>query len=52
MELPPEYWRERAERVRKTADFVDEKARETLLRIAGDYEARARRAKDHLEPVT
>jgi hypothetical protein len=35
MELRPEYWTERAERVRKTADFVDEKARETLLRIAG-----------------
>jgi hypothetical protein len=52
MELPPEYWSERAERVRKTADVVDEKARETLLRIAGDYESRARRAKDHLEPVT
>jgi hypothetical protein len=52
MQLPPEYWSERAERLRKTADFVDETARETLLRIAGDYEARARRAKDHLEPVT
>ena len=46
MELPPQYWRERAERVRQTANFVDEQARETLLRIAGDYEARARQAKD------
>ncbi len=45
MELPPKYWRERAERVRKTADFVDDAARETLLRIAGDYEVRARQAR-------
>ena len=44
MELPPEYWRERADRVRKTADFVDEKARDTLLRIAGDYDSLAQRA--------
>jgi hypothetical protein len=48
MGLPPEYWRERAERVRKTVDFVNEKARETLLRIAGDYESRARQTKDRL----
>ena len=46
MELPPEYWRERAERVRQTANFVDEQARETLLKIANDYEARAQRAKN------
>jgi diadenosine tetraphosphate (Ap4A) HIT family hydrolase len=45
MDLTPEYWRERAERVRKTADFVDEAARETLLRIAGNYESLARQAK-------
>ena len=43
MELPPEYWHERAERLRKTADFVDDQTRETLLRIAGNYEARSRR---------
>ena len=42
MELPPEYWHERAERLRKTADFVDDQTRETLLRIAGNYEARAK----------
>ena len=42
MELTAEYWRERAERVRKTAEFVDEKARATLLKIAGEYESRAR----------
>ncbi len=47
MELPPEYWRERAERVRKTANFVDEQARETLLRIAADYESLARQAKSN-----
>ena len=45
MDLTPEYWHERAERVRKTADFVDEKARETLLRIAGRYESLAQQAK-------
>jgi hypothetical protein len=33
MEFPPEYWRERAERVRKTADHVDDAARETVLRM-------------------
>ena len=44
MDLTSEYWRERAERVRKTADFVDEKARETLLRIAGNYELLAQQA--------
>ncbi len=43
-ELPPEYWRERAERLRQTANFVDEQARETLLWIAGEYEGRARQA--------
>jgi diadenosine tetraphosphate (Ap4A) HIT family hydrolase len=45
MDLTPEYWRERAERVRKIADFVDEAARETLLRIAGNYESLALQAK-------
>jgi hypothetical protein len=40
-----EYWRERADRVRKTADFVDEESRKTLLRIAGNYEHLAQRAK-------
>jgi hypothetical protein len=42
VELSAEYWRERANRVRKTANFVDDQARETLLRIAGNYESRAR----------
>ena len=45
MQLPPEYWHERAERLRKTAEFVDAPARETLLKIAGNYEALARHAK-------
>ena len=46
MELSPEYWRERADRVRRTASYVDEQARETLLRIAGNYEALARQPKN------
>jgi hypothetical protein len=44
MELTAEYWHDRAERVRKTAKFVDDATRETLLRIAGNYESRAERA--------
>jgi hypothetical protein len=45
MDLTPEYWRERPERVRKGIAFVDEVTRETLLRIAGNYESLARQAK-------
>ena len=44
MDLTSEYWRERADRVRRTADVVDEEARTTLLRIAGNYESLARQA--------
>jgi hypothetical protein len=44
MELTAEYWHERAQRVRKTAEFVDDTAREVLLKIAGNYESRARQA--------
>jgi hypothetical protein len=53
MELTAEDWHERAQRVRKTAEFVDDKARETLLKIARDYESRARQARavDQLELV-
>jgi hypothetical protein len=46
MDLTPEYWRERAERVRKAVAFVDEATQETLLRIAGNYESLARQAKN------
>jgi hypothetical protein len=45
MELTAEYWHERAERVRKTVEFVDETAREALLKIASEYESRARQAR-------
>ena len=45
MELTAEYWHERAERLRDIADFVDEQAREILLRIAGNDEARAQASK-------
>jgi hypothetical protein len=53
MELTAEYWHDRAQRVRKTAEFVDDKARATLLKIARDYESRARQARavDQLELV-
>jgi hypothetical protein len=43
--LTPEYWRKRAEEVRTIAlDMFDPRARETLLRIADDYESLAKRA--------
>ncbi|MFZ0838100.1 MAG: hypothetical protein WAM77_11640 [Xanthobacteraceae bacterium] len=48
MELPAEYWHERAERLRDIADFVDEQTREILLRIAGMDEARAQALKQIL----
>jgi hypothetical protein len=45
--LSPEYWRERAEKVRRiTEDIFDQESRETLLRIANDYEVLARRAEE------
>ena len=40
--LPPEYWQTRADKVRAIADEVfDLRSRETLLRIAKDYESLA-----------
>jgi hypothetical protein len=48
MELTAEYWHERAERVRKTADFVDEEARRTLLRIAVNYDCLAQQARENV----
>lgn len=43
--LTPEYWRNRAEHVRTIADdMFDPQARETLRRIARDYEQLAKQA--------
>ncbi len=50
MELTAECWHERAERLRNIADFVDEQARNTLLRIADDFEARAQASKIEATP--
>jgi hypothetical protein len=45
--LTPEYWRNRAERVRALAqEMFDPVSRETLLRIAKDYELLAQRAEE------
>jgi hypothetical protein len=45
--LPPEYWRTRADKVRAIADeMFDPQSRETLLRIAKDYESLANRAEE------
>jgi hypothetical protein len=45
--LPPEYWRTRADKVRAIADeMFDPQSRETLLRIAKDYESLAKRAEE------
>ena len=47
--LSPEYWRERAERVQKAAEeLFDQHARETLVRIANNYELLAKRAEEQL----
>jgi hypothetical protein len=43
--LTAEYWRQRADKVRIIAkDIFDQQSRETLLRIADDYERLAKRA--------
>jgi hypothetical protein len=45
--LPPEYWQTRADKVRAIADeMFDLRSRETLLRIAKDYEGLAKRAQE------
>ena len=43
--LTPEYWRARAEEARARADaMTDQRNRETMLKIADDYDLLARRA--------
>jgi hypothetical protein len=43
----PEYWRDRAEKVRALADQVsNQKARDAMLRIVADYELLAIRAQE------
>jgi hypothetical protein len=45
--LPPEYWQSRADKVRAIADeMFDPHSRETLLRIAKDYDSLAKRAQE------
>jgi hypothetical protein len=49
--LTPEYWRSRAERVRAIAqESFDPVSRETLLRIAKDYELLAQRTEERQLP--
>jgi hypothetical protein len=49
--LTPEYWRNRAEEVRTRAEgMTDPQARNTLLRIAQDYEMLAKRAEERQRP--
>jgi hypothetical protein len=43
----PEHWRKRAEEMRSLADDInDEKTKQTMLRIAADYERLAERAEE------
>ena len=43
--LPPEYWQTCADKVRAIADeMFDPRSRETLLRIANEYDSLAKRA--------
>jgi hypothetical protein len=45
--LPPEYWRTCADKVRAIADeMFDLQSRETLLRIANEYDSLAKRAEE------
>jgi hypothetical protein len=50
--LPPEYWQTRADKVRAIADeMFDPQSRETLLRIAKEYERLAERAQEREHQV-
>ena len=50
--LPPEYWQTRADKVRAIADeMFDPQSRETLLRIAKEYESLAERAQEREQQV-
>ena len=51
--LPSEYWQTRADKVRAIADeMFDPQSRETLFRIAREYEALARRAEERCSTLT
>ena len=48
----PEHWRSRAEEVRTLLDMMrDEPSRETMLRIALDYERLAERAEQRMRDL-
>jgi hypothetical protein len=53
MRYDPAYWRQRAEEIRATAQkLADADAKETLLKIADDYERLAERAMARLQSAS